>query len=76
MPATTYSARQVFHPAIHSNYLRDRRRGAYAHIVSFNAVEYQQALEPQQRDYVAVAKNALSFAWHTAVNLWTKAGQW
>ena len=74
MPAATYSARQVFHPAVHSNYLRDRRRGAYAHIVSFTNDEYQQELEPQ--DYLALIKNALSFAWRTAVNLWDRAGQW
>ena len=59
---------------LHQAYLRDRRLGSYA--LPFNDVEYQQELEPQQRDYVAVAKNTLSFAWHTAVNLWTKAGQW
>ena len=74
MPATTYSARQVFHPAIHNNYLRDRRRGAYAHIVSFNAVEYQQAQE--QFDYIQGIRAIVFKAKDVLLDIWQRSAHW
>ena len=74
MPAATFSARQVFHPAIHSSFLRDRRRGAYAHIVSFTNEDYQQEQEPQ--DNLALIKGAVYQAKDVLLDIWQRSAHW
>ena len=75
MPAAIYSARQVFHPAIHSNYLRDRKQFVKpAYTLPFNDEDYQQELEPQ--DYLALAKGAIYQAKDVLVDIWHRSAHW